>query len=294
MNIHRDLEGFLDWAEHALGLTLIVSDFYGCLLAEADISMAIKDHLFHLNPYCMCVKGDRRRHMRCIQAKTVLREALERLGGKTAQGLCPFGVFEVSRPIISFGRVIGAVSVTGYKGDARGAQPLLRRAEQRYGLILREATDIYEQYLAKRTDQSEPAEHAAGLLAATLSAVAEARRLRPPQGEEKKTRELVSRAMEFIYSQAACEIRVSDVAAFCGVSASHLAHLFKRDRGQTVVQTINEARLERARAILRHSALPVTRIAELAGFADANYFSARFSRRYGLSPTQYRAKEGVR
>ena len=46
----------------------------------------------------------------------------------------------------------------------------------------------------------------------------------------------------------------------------------------------------RARQLLVDTELPVSRIAELVGYADAAYFSRLFARRAGVSPSRHRSQ----
>jgi AraC-like DNA-binding protein len=41
---------------------------------------------------------------------------------------------------------------------------------------------------------------------------------------------------------------------------------------------------------MMHTALPIARIAEIAGFADFAYFTRRFKQLTGVSPSRYRAQ----
>lgn len=53
-------------------------------------------------------------------------------------------------------------------------------------------------------------------------------------------------------------------------------------------QFINELRLEYASKLLVTTDLPITEVMAKAGFSNASVFSRYFSRKYQLSPTQYR------
>ena len=51
---------------------------------------------------------------------------------------------------------------------------------------------------------------------------------------------------------------------------------------------LNTLRIERAAHLLRHTALPVVRIAALVGFDDPLYFSRVFTRTAGVAPSRFR------
>lgn len=70
---------------------------------------------------------------------------------------------------------------------------------------------------------------------------------------------------------------------------SHLQKLFKQIYGVPVYHYIKEYRLEQAAVELVRSAKPVTQIAQGAGYDNAGKFSECFRKRYGVTPSQYRA-----
>ena len=73
------------------------------------------------------------------------------------------------------------------------------------------------------------------------------------------------------------------------ISVSHLQKLFKQIYGVPVYHYIKEYRLEQAAVELVQTAKPVTQIAQNIGYDNASKFSECFKKRYGLTPSQYRA-----
>ena len=49
--------------------------------------------------------------------------------------------------------------------------------------------------------------------------------------------------------------------------------------------------MEKACALLRESALPITEIAQMAGFSVSSYFAETFKRLYGVSPREFRQQK---
>ena len=73
------------------------------------------------------------------------------------------------------------------------------------------------------------------------------------------------------------------------ISVSHLQKLFKQVYGMPVYHYIKEYRLEQAAVELVRSAASITDIAQNAGYDSASKFSEAFKKRYGATPSQYRA-----
>jgi AraC family transcriptional regulator of arabinose operon len=84
------------------------------------------------------------------------------------------------------------------------------------------------------------------------------------------------------------------LARECGLSVSRLAFLFRHQTGKTPGQFLEEQRLSHAVHLLRRTSLTVGEIAGECGFNDAFYFTNRFRRRQGLSPTHFRERSRQR
>lgn len=81
---------------------------------------------------------------------------------------------------------------------------------------------------------------------------------------------------------------LAGAARRAGISQPQLNRLFRCAYGTSPARWLEERRLERAGVMLASSPLAVQDIALAAGFADPFYFSARFRRRTGLSPSAWR------
>jgi AraC-like DNA-binding protein len=102
----------------------------------------------------------------------------------------------------------------------------------------------------------------------------------------------INDAEQYIRKNFATIRSLRDVAAGTGVGYDHLRHLFKEHRGHSLVQHLNEVRMERAKTLLVHSRLPLKQIATMCGFRDEYYFSAVFRRHVRMPPGRYRARLG--
>ena len=89
------------------------------------------------------------------------------------------------------------------------------------------------------------------------------------------------------------EIKVEELARQAGMSERSFYRAFRETMGCTPVDYVLRMRLRRAEAMLKEPAgrKRVSEIAEACGFADSNYFSVRFRRWKGCSPSAWRAGE---
>lgn len=104
----------------------------------------------------------------------------------------------------------------------------------------------------------------------------------PPgfSGSERvlRTRELV------VARLGSAALTVPQLGAWMGCHPDHLARMFRRETGETLVGHIRRQRLERARELLANRELAVADVARLVGLPDPAYFSRVFRKAYGIPP----------
>jgi AraC family transcriptional regulator of arabinose operon len=81
---------------------------------------------------------------------------------------------------------------------------------------------------------------------------------------------------------------VASLASAVYLSPSRLSQLFKRDLGDSVLETLIKLRLRHAARMLEFTDLNIAEIAEEVGFASPYYFTEQFSAFFGVSPSAYR------
>jgi len=108
----------------------------------------------------------------------------------------------------------------------------------------------------------------------------------PALGERRRPRWL-SVIEDAIAASIAEPPTVTDLAALAGVHASHVLRTFRQYHGCTVATYVRRQRLERARADIASSKLPLSIIALQTGFADQSHLTRAFRQAYGETPGQY-------
>ncbi|MEO8024271.1 AlkA N-terminal domain-containing protein [Polaromonas sp.] len=78
------------------------------------------------------------------------------------------------------------------------------------------------------------------------------------------------------------------LAARLGISDRHVRRIFEVQFGVSPVQYLQTRRLLTAKQLLADTALPITQIALISGYASVRRFNAAFVGHYGLNPTQLR------
>jgi LacI family transcriptional regulator len=103
---------------------------------------------------------------------------------------------------------------------------------------------------------------------------------------------LIADAVRFIRDHACEGIGVGDVLREIPLSRSVLQRRFRRVFGQTANDMIVQMRLRRAQDLLIGTDLPISRIAEMAGFRYQRYLGAVFRKKLGVTPFRYRQQAG--
>ena len=99
---------------------------------------------------------------------------------------------------------------------------------------------------------------------------------------------ILANANSFIDSRYADEIKVSDIAKYCGVSVPYLHRLYTKHLGSSPHEALLNKRITAAKQALVSSDLTLNEIALTCGFCSQSYFSDCFKRRVGCTPKHFR------
>jgi two-component system response regulator YesN len=103
---------------------------------------------------------------------------------------------------------------------------------------------------------------------------------------------VVVKAREYIDSNfASVDLSLYSTAAYVGISPNHLSTVFSRETGENFIEYLTRVRVEKAKQLLRDTAMKVADIAYETGFSDPHYFSSIFKKHTGLSPREFRVRE---
>lgn len=113
-------------------------------------------------------------------------------------------------------------------------------------------------------------------------------------GRENKNRLLADTVKEIIDKHYADpDLNVQRIADMLKMSSVYLGKVYKEQEGMSVVDQINEVRLEQARLYLEQQHFTVAEIMEKVGFGNESYFYRLFKRRFGTTPKEYRLKTAI-
>jgi AraC-like DNA-binding protein len=97
------------------------------------------------------------------------------------------------------------------------------------------------------------------------------------------------RAKDLVDARYREPLDVAALARAAKLSPAHFSREFRREFGASPHQYLLNRRLERAAALLRSTDRSVADICFTVGLRSVGSFTTSFGRRFGLSPTRYRA-----
>lgn len=101
-------------------------------------------------------------------------------------------------------------------------------------------------------------------------------------------REVINKAINYIFEHLDEEITVDDVANHCAYSKYHLMRMFKEDTEEALYQFIKRIRLERSAWRLKvEKDKSITEIGEELGYSSSNFATA-FKKQLNVSPVDFR------
>lgn len=98
----------------------------------------------------------------------------------------------------------------------------------------------------------------------------------------------VRQSVAFLHQNYDRDIQVKDVAAGVNLHPGYLQRIFKASTGKTIVETLTELRVAKAKMLLQNTDIPVADISEYVGIGSRQYFHAVFKKHTGRTPVDYR------
>ncbi len=105
--------------------------------------------------------------------------------------------------------------------------------------------------------------------------------------------DVIDRALWYINSHSGEDISLAGVAAIAGISRHHLAHVFARVMGRSVMGYVRALRLSDAARSLADGAPDILSVALDAGYSSHEAFSRAFRDTFGMTPEEVRAQRSL-
>jgi len=99
----------------------------------------------------------------------------------------------------------------------------------------------------------------------------------------------LARAARYIEEHYADRLTLGRVARQVGLSRNYFCSSFAAASGSGFADYLRNARVERAKHLLRYSTSPISRTGQQSGFVSVPHFNRAFKSAVGVTPSQYRA-----
>lgn len=99
---------------------------------------------------------------------------------------------------------------------------------------------------------------------------------------------IVKNALEYMETNYAQKITLTELAEAMYVSQWHLSKLLNKHTQKSFNQLLNEIRVEKAKKLLEDVSLRIGDVSEMVGFSDIAHFSRVFKKHTGMSANEYR------
>lgn len=99
---------------------------------------------------------------------------------------------------------------------------------------------------------------------------------------------VIEAARQFIEDNYRYDLNLTMIAERFNYHPSYFSEFFKAKVGRTFIQYLTDVRMAEAVRLLKETTLSLWDIAEFTGFSNASYFSAKFKKVHGVSPSEYR------
>lgn len=102
--------------------------------------------------------------------------------------------------------------------------------------------------------------------------------------------DIASRAISYMKENYDKPLNLETIAEECGVSPSYFSRKFKAETGEKYIDALTDIRIQEAERLLEETDESILDIMEKVGYLDDKHFRRVFTKRTGMTPTEYRKK----
>lgn len=287
-SVYEHINNYLNYLkeQHSLLVTIHTGDNRAAALRK------YAEYNLHTNPYCLYVKTKPDIWDCCVRSQKKVFIQCEKVGSFC--GVCHAGVLEYVYPIITTGKVVGFICVSGYR--PKPESEFFEKSEHKLDVLCRnfrldrdEVKEVYESRLSTDIPDKK-------CIDALIEPLCDMIRLDCLESECRLYGGSGTSSDDILYYNICNIIRrnhdsrltLSYICSLTNYGKSHISHLFKKRSGMTINQYANSLRIAEAKTLLDSTDMSVQEVAITVGFSDSNYFSNVFKDHTGISPSEYR------
>lgn len=103
-----------------------------------------------------------------------------------------------------------------------------------------------------------------------------------------KHQNVIFKTTAYIKEHLTEKLSLDQAAEQVYLSKSYFCRIIKDELGCTFTEYVNRLRIERSKALLRGTGMPIAEVACAVGFDDQSYFTRIFKKQIGIAPGKYR------
>ena len=101
---------------------------------------------------------------------------------------------------------------------------------------------------------------------------------------------IVEKIQQFLDQNYSEPVTLVQLSEKMGMNKFSLCKLYRKETGETIMDTLKSMRIRRAKRLLRYGFDPVSEICKQCGYDGVSYFIKSFREETGFTPLQYRQK----
>lgn len=258
----KDIVSYLSYLENSIKLNISVhfaNDVLGSI--PGDMFEKLLPYNVHKNYFCSVVKRTNRdsciRHqqelLRCCNSEASFCNA------------CHAGVEEYIQQIKSEDKILGYISISGYRANKVPVECIDMEA--------------WEKCLQEDPVPTQMLD----TLVSPLRRMLQQFLVFPVKNREQSEYNLI---LQYLH-ECAGQVTLEDICNHFGRSKSYVSHLFNKNAEMSLPAYCNMLKLNHAKHLLSGGNTSVTEIAYDAGFQDVSYFIRQFKQAFHITPLQY-------
>lgn len=278
----QSLQFLIDQLTIERNLHISIVDLTGVLNTPMT-KIAIKN-IIHSKHFCDIAKSSPKGYHTCMRCKKLANTKATRKGVPFC-GCCVYGLYEAVFPVI----INNTVSAIIYIGNAViNKNQTVKQIEK-----ICKYTCVNSRILKKEIDQCYYAEDTSELLQiAELVADYLKMLYKHATLKAEKLHWLVSVMKCFADEMYCSNISLKELAVTYQKNEKYLGRLFLKETGISFHKYLMQLRLNKAESLLLQSTNKIIDIAFDCGFNTVSYFNRAFKKKYGMTPKEYRMKNG--
>ncbi len=233
--------------------------------------------------FCRAIANTQGGYQRCVQCDQQALRDIQRTQ-KKKQYYCHAGLIEVALPVTENGQTIATI-LFGQMLDDSPREEQWKRVSKACSWYPH-MEELYQPFLRLKRISAQQISACTDIVHACVSEVRLSGIVAASEQDD------MHRLTNYLDTHYDGKVTVEDVCKELSLGKTRLYQLCKQRQGKTIVQLLNERRVEAAKELLLTTNQSIQFIAETVGVPDFNYFTKVFKHYARVTPSEFRKENG--